>query len=364
MGAFNNSSTGSEAPLPPRPLPWKTLLALVACVAGAAAGWLGLWQVRQRFVFESFEVAVPGDAPAPVDRVALKGRRSFPVSFLLLHGYIANRRQLLHLAQVLAASGAEVYVMDLPGRGDHDGGVSPRPEFGPTATLPTPRENRAAVVVVGHLRRTRGVAPWQTVLAGHSLGGGVALGVARSYRPLTVVSLAGLERPVRPGEPPNPLFVTARLEIPALRGAADRMYARAQPGRTERQEFLAIHSTLPFHSSAQRALVEWTNRALGRPRLELPPHFNALLLGVETATLFFLAAVFVLLCALAGWLVWPEPYGEVVPEARMTLWSSVQLSSYGLLAGGSAVSLLALLACASRSGFLGCWTATISPPCC
>ncbi len=317
---------------------------LVVFLLGAGASWGGLWQVRNQFVFESFEVAVPGDAPAPVDRVALSGRRSFPVSFLLLHGYIANRRQLLHLAQVLAASGAEVYVMDLPGRGDHAGGVSPRPEFGPTATLPTPRENQAAVAVVGHIRRTRSVPPWQMVLVGHSLGGGVALEVARSYRPLAVVSLAGLERPVRPGEPPNPLFITAHLEVAPLREAADRMHARAQPGRAERREFLAIHSTLPFHSLVQRALVDWTNRALARPRLELPPHLNTLLLALETLTMFFLAALFLSLSALMGWLVWPEPYSEVVPEARMTLWASVQLGGYGLLAGSSAVSLLALLA--------------------
>ncbi|MGH8459098.1 MAG: hypothetical protein ACRESV_07075, partial [Nevskiales bacterium] len=77
-------------------------------LAAATAALAGLLHFRQPLQAEMFFVAA--DPPVPVERVRLAGRDSFPVHFLLLHGYVANRRQLLHLAQVLAAAGGDVYV--------------------------------------------------------------------------------------------------------------------------------------------------------------------------------------------------------------------------------------------------------------
>lgn len=354
MTASSDSSTDAAARRG-RSRPRRHLGFLLLFLAGTGACVLGLQQLRARFVFESFRVAA---APAiPVERVRLAGHDSPPVHFLLLHGYGANRRQLIHLAEVLATTGAEVYVPDLPGRGDHPGTLSQRPPEGPGPTLPTPRETQAASAVVQALEGRFGVRPERLVVVGHSLGGGVALEIARRYRPVATVSLAGLERPVAPGEPPNLLLVTARVEIPSLRGAADRMYERARSGRAVagdemdrflegravgREEFAATHASLPFHSSVQQAIVEWTNRALPGARLTLPPYFNEALLAWEFSGLFFLAGLFVPLAGLAGWV--HEPVGEEVPETRLASWSRVRLASYALLAGAAGVSSLRLLA--------------------
>ena len=340
MTASSDSNTTAR---PPRGFRGRLLALLLVFLAGAASSVGGLAHLRGQLRFESFRVD-----DIPVERVQPQSGEA-RVHFLLLHGYGANRRHLLHLAEVLATTGGDVFLMDLPGRGNHPGRATPRPPGGFHASMATPRETRAALTVVRHLEKKFGVRPERLVIVGHSLGGGVALEVARAVNAAAVVSLAGLERRVAPGDPPNPLFITARLEIPDLRRAADRMHERVRAARAARLEFLATHSSLPFHSSVQRAIVNWTNRAVPAIRavpgagLNLPPRFNAWLLGLEVAGLFFLAGLFVPLAGLAGWALNPEPLGEVVPETRFTPWSPLHIFGYALLAGTAGVSALDLL---------------------
>lgn len=337
MTASSDSNTTARPRAEPRGFPGRLLALLAVFLAGAAGSVGGLAHLRGRLTFESFRVE-----DSPVERVRPTGREP-AVHFLLLHGAGANRRHLLPLAEVLAAAGGDVFLMDLPGRGDHAGRATPRPSGSFTAAMPTPRETRAALAVARHLQSQFGVRPERLVVVGHSLGGGVALEVARAANAAAVVSLAGLERRVAPGNPPNPFFITARLEIPDLRRAADRMHARARAARVARLEFLATHSSLPSHSSVQRAIVNWTTRAVPGAGLNLPPRFNTWLLGLEVAGLFFLAGLFVPLAGLAGWALNPEPLGEVVAETRFTPWSPLHIFGYALLAGGAGVSVLHLL---------------------
>jgi dienelactone hydrolase len=332
-------------------VPWGTLALLVFLLAGGAASLWGLFTLRQRFVFESFEVG--GAKPSSVERVRPANRKTYPAQFLLLHGYGANRRQLLHLAEVLAAAGGDVYVMDLAGRGDHPGTVSPRTPQKLEPTFPTPVETEAARAVVRHLTRHMGVRAERLVVVGHSLGGGVALDLAREISPAATVSLAGLERVLPAGQPRNLLLITAKLEIPTLRLAADQMYERTQllGGLAERSEFPATHASLPFHSSVQQAIVDWTNQALPsrgvgireRAELAIPPLFNESLLGLELGGLLFLAGLFVPLSSVLAWGLRQDPFGEVVPETRFSLWSTVHLAGYALLAGATAVLGISLL---------------------
>lgn len=336
------------APPPPRRgLLARELVLLLLFLAGAAASWLGLVHLRQRFLLESFQVN--GEAPIPVERVRLKERDAYPVHFLLVHGYSANRRQLLHLAEVLAAAGADVFVLDLPGRGDNTAEASLRPNGQSGSAMITPRETEAALAAVRHLEHNFHVPLDRLAVVGHSLGGGVALEVGRLTTSVATISLAGLERPVAPASPRNLLLITASLEIPPLRRAADRMYARARAGSTRRdsllarREFRATHASLPFHSPVQQAIVDWTNRALPDARLDVSPFFNEWLLVLEWSALFFLVGLVVPLAGLAAWALAHEPLGEVVPETRLTLWSSVHLAGYALLAGAAVVSGIYLL---------------------
>ncbi len=272
----------------------------------------------------------------PVERVRLREARPNAPQFLLLHGYAANRRQLLHLGEVLAAAGGDVYVVDLPGRGNSNTLASPYPPDGPQADMATPNETRATLALVRQLSQGR------LIVIGHSLGGGVAIDVAQRVAPTATVSLAGLERSVQPGRPPRLLLITARLEIPPLRQAADTMYAQAGRG-SARREFFCTHSTLPYSSAVQQAIVEWANRAIPGARLAIPPWLNEKLLALELAAAFFLVALFFPLAGLAGWWLAHEPLGEIVSESRISSWSPVHLGGYGLLAGLASVSALSLL---------------------
>jgi len=317
------------------------LLWLSVLLAGAAAALAGLLHFRQPLQSETF--FVEADPPVPVERVRLASRNSFPVHFLLLHGYVANRRQLLHLAQVLAASGGDVYVMDLPGRGDHRGRASPLPEDGPMAQLPTPLESEAALTVVHHLERRLGITRERLVLIGHSTGGGVAVDVARRLLPAATVLLSSLERPVAPGLPPNLLIITARFDFPPLLRAAERMFEQAGSDSAGRREFLAWHSSLPYHDAVQQAILEWTTRALPGAALRIPPYLNLWLLGLEWAAVLLLASLVWPLGRLAAWALAQEPLGEVVPESRLALWMPPQLAGFAFACGGVVVAALALL---------------------
>lgn len=317
------------------------MLWLSALLAGTAAALAGLLHFRQPLESETF--FVEAEPPIPVEHVRLAGRDSFPAHFLLLHGYVANRRQLLHLAQVLAASGSDVFIMDLPGRGDHRGRASPLPEEGPTARLPTPGETEAALAVVHHLERGFGVARERLVLVGHSTGGGVALDVARRVLPAATIALSSLERPVAPGLPPNLLLVSARFDFPPLRRAADRMFEQAGSADAGRREFLAWHSSLPYHDAVQQAIVEWTARALPGAALRIPPYLNLWLLGLEWGIALLLSMMVWPLAGLAAWALADEPLGEVVPESRLALWTPPQLAGFAFACGGIVVAALALV---------------------
>lgn len=334
--ATNDFSTGVKG----RSWPLLLVALVLVLAAGAAVSWYALWQLRAPLLLETF--AVEDKPPIPVERVRLRDRQDYPAHFLLLPGYIANRRQLLPLAEVLAAAGGDVFVVDLPGRGDHTGGVSPPEPEGPRAGMPTPREMAAALVVARALERRFSVTPDRLVVVGHSMGGGAALDLARRLSPGATISVSGLERPVGPGQPPNLLLITARFDFPPLRQAADRMYRRA--GRAaQRREFLATHSDLPYHSSVQRAIIDWTNRTLPGTSLRVPRHFNTSLLVLAAMTLLFLGALFFPLSALAGWALANEPLGEIQPETPLSSWQPLALGAYALLASGAAVSVLALL---------------------
>jgi pimeloyl-ACP methyl ester carboxylesterase len=348
--ATGNSSTAPTAP-PARFWPRRLIVLLIVFLAAAAACAAGLVVLRAPLQFEEF--TVESSAPIPIERIRLADRDSFRAHFLLLHGYGANRRHLRPLAEVLAAGGADVYLMDLPGRGDHAGPASPRPESGPRADMPTPHETAAALAVLhaleaGLSRETRSgsrdaVPRERLVLVGHSLGGGVAVDVARRTLPAATVSLAGLERPVQPGRPRHLLLITSRLEPPPLRRAADRMHRQSGTAASARREFFGTHSSLPSQSQVQQAILEWAVRTLGA-KLETPPWLNEKLLALKFGGLIFLGLAFAPLATLAGFHLAQEPFGEVVSESRISSWSPAHLAGYALLAALATVSALSLVA--------------------
>src|SRR5260370_8252397 len=87
-------------------------------------------------------------------------------SVLLLHGISANKKIMFYFAQGFSEQGLRVFIPDLPGHGRTAGPFSP-------ARAEACTESFVRELITGHL-----LTPDRTILAGHSIGGAIAIRVA------------------------------------------------------------------------------------------------------------------------------------------------------------------------------------------
>src|SRR6202048_417643 len=85
---------------------------------------------------------------------------------VLLHGLAANKKIMSYLARGFADQNLRVFVPDLPGHGRTEGPFS------------FERAESCAAAMVRELIARRAIDPHRTMLAGHSMGGAIALRVA------------------------------------------------------------------------------------------------------------------------------------------------------------------------------------------
>ena len=97
---------------------------------------------------------------------------------VLLHGLAANRRLMSYLAKGFAIQGLRVFVPDLPGHGHTAGPFSPA------------RDEECAENLL-HELRSRGLAPPEsTILAGHSMGGAIAIRIGARVPVAGVIAIS------------------------------------------------------------------------------------------------------------------------------------------------------------------------------
>ncbi len=125
-------------------------------------------------------VADTGACKVDLDVVALRSFRdgTEPGSVVLLHGLSSNKVVMNYLARAFAEQGLRVYVPDLPGHGRSPGPFTP--EQAETCALSLLRGLAARGLLV----------PDRTVIAGHSMGGAIALRVAGKFRPAGVIAIS------------------------------------------------------------------------------------------------------------------------------------------------------------------------------
>src|SRR6266446_3680835 len=155
-------------------------------------------------------------------------------SVLLLHGISANKKIMSYFAQGFSEQGLRVFVPDLPGHGRTAGPFSP-------ARAEACTESFVRELITVHL-----LAPDRTILAGHSMGGAIAIRVA-SHIPVEGV-LAISPAPMRPAHgtspemllfdnPPelkgNALVISGGWEPKSMRGAAQDLAASGGEGGTK-----------------------------------------------------------------------------------------------------------------------------------
>ena len=99
-------------------------------------------------------------------------------SVVLLHGISANKIIMQYLARSLAELGLRVYVPDLPGHGRSPGPFSPEQAESCSASLLRGLAARGMIV------------PNRTIIAGHSMGGAIALRIAEKFRPAGIIAIS------------------------------------------------------------------------------------------------------------------------------------------------------------------------------
>src|SRR6266849_5990203 len=202
---------------------------------------------------------------------------------VLLHGLSANKKIMAYLARGFAAQNLRVFVPDLPGHGRTPGPFS------------FEREETCAEALVRELAARRAIDPQRTILAGHSMGGAIAIRVAARVGVAGVIAIS--PAPMRaahgialdmlpytnpPPVPPHTLAMSAAWEPLGIREIT-RDLVTEDAGATSKYLFIpsATHVSVLFDSRVVRASQEWTAETLKFPR-----EFSAPSVAPSSAPLF------------------------------------------------------------------------------
>ncbi len=194
-------------------------------------------------------------------------------SVILFHGLAANRVIMSFLARAFAEQGLRVYIPDLPGHGRSAGPFSPG------------GAEACAQSFVRGLTARGFIRPDRTILAGHSMGGSIAVRVAAKVRVAGVVAIS--PAPMKPDHgvsseallftnppsvPPNSLIIAGQLEPEGLRANAEDLAASSSDPTTRFVLFsYNSHVSILFSPSVARFLQQWSAQLLHlQPAPKLP----------------------------------------------------------------------------------------------
>jgi pimeloyl-ACP methyl ester carboxylesterase len=204
---------------------------------------------------------------------------------VLFHGIAANKIIMQYLARAFAELGLRVFIPDLPGHGRSPGPFTPELAESCSGSLLRGLAARGMII------------PERTILAGHSMGGAIALRVAGKFRPAGVIAIS--PAPMRPAHgiasenllfhslpllTPNTLVMVGQFEPHGLReNAAD--LAGSPSGSVK---FLQVprntHVSMLFSPAVARESQDWAARVLSLPnnaRLPSGANLLACLLGIS-----------------------------------------------------------------------------------
>jgi pimeloyl-ACP methyl ester carboxylesterase len=178
---------------------------------------------------------------------------------VLLHGLSANKRIMSYLTAGFAAAGLRVFVPDLPGHGRTDGPFSYE------------RSEHCSTNLVRELIARGLLDPERTILAGHSLGGAIALRVASNVPVAGVIALS--PAPMRPvpgisaemmpfhdfgALPAHSLLLSAAWEPERIRSAVKSLLPAPGDGTSE---YVVIprsdHVSILFDAAAMSDAQNW-----------------------------------------------------------------------------------------------------------
>ena len=206
-------------------------------------------------------------------------------SVLLFHGLAGTEKVMDYYTRGFLALGLRVVVPDLPGHG-----ASPGP-------FSASRAEACSEALFTALVRRGEIVPARTLLAGHSLGGAIALRLGARNAVAGVVALSPAPMLAAPGVspevlfypppmklPPHSLLVSGAFEPVALLRSSELLFVQRAGLFSEiRVVPAASHVSLLLDAAALRLSLDWTSRVLALPALAALPdrsNFLGFLLGL------------------------------------------------------------------------------------
>jgi pimeloyl-ACP methyl ester carboxylesterase len=189
---------------------------------------------------------------------------------VLFHGLSASKRIMSYITTGFASQGLRVFVPDLPGHGRTDGPFSYE------------RSDKCGENLVRELIARGLLDPERTILAGHSLGGAIALRVASripvagtiAFSPAPMRPLPGVSPEMMPFRdfgalPAHSLLMSAAWEPDRIRSAVKSLLPSPGDGTSE---YVVIprsdHVSILFDRTAMSDAQNWAVRVL---HLQSPP---------------------------------------------------------------------------------------------
>ncbi|HKN74375.1 MAG TPA: alpha/beta fold hydrolase [Candidatus Acidoferrum sp.] len=189
---------------------------------------------------------------------------------VLLHGLSANKRIMSYITAGFAAEGLRVFVPDLPGHGRTAGPFSYE------------RADQCSENLLRELIARGLLDPERTILAGHSLGGAIALRVASrvpvagvvAFSPAPMRAIPGVSSEMMPFHdfgalPAHSLLMSAAWEPERIRSAVKSLLPAGGDGTNEYKVIpRSSHVSILFNGTAMASALNWSARVL---HLESPP---------------------------------------------------------------------------------------------
>ena len=260
---------------------WQALAGIALLIVGALWTYAGARGYTEKRVN-----AVAGACRVDMNIIQKRDAapQANPGAVVMFHGLAANKYIMTYLARSFAELGLTVYVPDLPGHGRTAGPFTPANAEDCGRSLLRGLSARGLIV------------PDRTILAGHSMGGAIALLLAPEFRPAGVIALSPAPMQAKNGVTPekllfqnppivlpNTLITAGQFEPQGLAANAADLVAggtdptiqfHALPGQT--------HVGVLFSPGAARMAQAWAARVLNIPNpASLPSllYFGGGLLG-------------------------------------------------------------------------------------
>jgi pimeloyl-ACP methyl ester carboxylesterase len=281
-------TAGREAKAPKQRSWVRAVAAIVLCAAG--------FLLARAPLFRETTVIVDAGGCRLVTDVVDAGEDDAQGYVILFHGLAANKKIMAFIARGFALQGLRVFVPDLPGHGRTQGPFS---------------YERAASCGDSFVRQMIGrgaVEAKKTILAGHSMGGAIAVKVAArvpvagviAISPAPMVTKFGIEKSMLiftdpPAVPPHTLVISGGLEPRSMRDSA-KDYLSGENAANGSYEVisLATHAGLLARANVVAESQRWAAQVLGIDgSVRIPPKLPMIGGVAGLVGIFLLAGPFV-----------------------------------------------------------------------